>query len=281
MSESSFAGLQGFLASPFGSSLVAAVPSLHPLQTIVASNPASPHLRQALGPLGANLPRDFPARVAAANAEASAEAVSRLIARAYEASIPAALAEIDARALAAANAAASDDRALNDLAPAAAALGFYALYGDVARERAALFAQKAAAARSRQLAEALARELQASSDRPAPAAVAAGPTDGEGFARSRARLSPAIPAEAVEKYRSMFAKWHDAILNAPAGNRPIIARIPIDVMQELLEIQGYDTGYGVVDGRPVLIIRSGPPDSALASIIASGGVRKLGGHGRS
>ena len=145
MPASAAVGLQQFLGSSAGAPLLAANPALLTVLGLDVSIPA--HL-QALGPLSARLPVDFAARAAADAGTARA-----VFSSAYSMSSNDAVGEIDAYSRAAVKAAASDANAWRGLGSAASDLKSYSLYGEAARERVTLFAQKAATVRSQELAE--------------------------------------------------------------------------------------------------------------------------------
>lgn len=201
MPAPTFAGLQNLLASPAGVSLLAANSQLNPLQQVVSMNPSAPGTLQVLGPLAATLPADFSARVEAAQTSGSVAPLAEILAKAYAASVPTALAEIDARASAAVKSAASDANAWRSLGSAASDLKSYSLYGEAARERVTLFAQKAATVRSQELAENLSREFLAGLRGPESAAedIPAGPVNEKSFARQHARLARAAPGLAPDR----------------------------------------------------------------------------------
>lgn len=243
MPAAAFAGLQNILASPIGASLLTNDPSLNPLRRIVSMSPSAPETLQALGPLTANLPADFSARIEAARTSGSAAPLADVLAQAYSASVPAALAEIEARARVAAKLAASDANAWRGLGSAASDLEPYSLYGEAARERVALFAQKAAAVRSQELAKSLSQELLLGLRGPGSAleGVSAGSIDEGSFARRHARLAKSF------RMTSIGGRESAQIISAP---RPVLISAEPVLLPRLYDGPAKDEEiglYGLLD----------------------------------
>jgi hypothetical protein len=182
-----FAGLQKILNSPTGAGLLARDAGLRSFAPVLSMHPDAPSL-QALGPLAASLPTNFAQR--AADPAATAD-LGRTIAQAYAAARTPALAEIDARSLAAAQAVAAAPAEFAVLSKTARQLKPYSIYGAAASERLALFAEQAAAARTQAAAGRLARRLLEESRAPeSDTDVHAGDADPSRSASPYFRLAP-------------------------------------------------------------------------------------------
>ena len=134
MSAAALTGLQHVLGTPYGAQLIQTHLGLNDVLGFPGGSPI--HL-QTLGPLAARLPDNFPALVATADSPEAAQSLAKVVAQAYTASLPTALAEFDSRSRQALTGVTEGPAGILALETFAREMSGYSIYGRETQSRVA------------------------------------------------------------------------------------------------------------------------------------------------